>query len=67
MEVSSANELLGYKPSVEKNVVFGDRHAHLLQCFDTDTRYFHFQVLKQYYCFKGTVHFKLLISRYLSI
>lgn len=56
------------KPLVEKNVVFfGDRLAHLLQCLDTDTKNFHFQVLKQYCCFKGTVHFKLLISSNLSI
>lgn len=67
MEVSSANDLLGYKPSVEKNVGFGDKHALLLQCLDTDSRYFHFQVLKQYCCFKRTVHFKLLIFSNLSI
>lgn len=53
------------KPLVEKNVFFGNRLAHLLQCLDTKN--FHFQVLKQYCCFKGTVHFKLLISSNLSI
>lgn len=52
---------------VKNNVFSGDRLVHLLQCFDTNTMCFHFQVQKQYCCFKETVHFKLLISSNLSI